>query len=401
MKKLLLVVFLMSTIITAQEKFKISSQIRPRYEVDNKDFNSSTNASSAIFLRTRLGLTFMPTKGVTGFIQAQDSRTFGEEASTTTNIKNLDLHQGYFKIEDLFELPVDLKAGRFDMSYGSERFIGAVNWNNIGRSFDGAIFTLKTSAFKFDLFAVREFERNNRGDSLDQNVYGLFADILNVPSYKIQPFVIHQQVTKTDQLKRTTVGFNIKGDFGNFIHEIDLGYQLGTVIASNRKQDVSAYTFSFGANYKFDVPAKPTIGLQVDIVSGDSNPADNDYKSYTSLYATGHKLFGYMDYFTNFPNDTYGLGVMDLIGKFGINATDKFNLALHVHVFNSMEEYTKIKGGTSKSFGSEVDLVGSYKYNEAVTFEGGVSFFSAGDIFKEKRGSDSSTWGYLMAVVNF
>jgi hypothetical protein len=142
------------------------------------------------------------------------------------------------------------------------------------------------------------------------------------------------------------------------------------------------------------------LGAQVDIVSGDDNSGDNDYKSYTSLYGTGHKFFGYMDYFVNFPNDTYGLGVMDLIAKAGIAPLEKLKLALNFHIFNSMEDYTLTDGSNSKSFGTEIDFVATYKYNDNVTFEGGASYFSAGDIFKEKRGKDSSTWFYLMAVAN-
>ena len=108
-----------------------------------------------------------------------------------------------------------------------------------------------------------------------------------------------------------------------------------------------------------------------------------------------------MDYFINLPGDTYGLGLMDLIGKIGITPITGLKLNLNFHLFNSMEDYTLATGSGSKSFGTELDLVASYKYSENVTFEGGASFFSAGDIFKEKRGQDTATWFYLMAAANF
>jgi len=66
-----------------------------------------------------------------------------------------------------------------------------------------------------------------------------------------------------------------------------------------------------------------------------------------------------------------------------------------------MKEYVLLSGSKSNSFGTELDFVTSYSYNKNVTFEGGASFFNAGDIFKEKRGKDTATWFYLMAVVNF
>lgn len=401
MKRLLLILVLVFSIAQAQERVKFNGQIRPRFEVDNKDFKSTTESNTFTALRTRFGVSLLPTANTSGFIQIQDSRIFGEETSTTTNMKNLDLHQAYLKIDNLFDLPFDIKAGRFEMAYGSERFIGSVNWNNVGRSFDGAILSLKGEKYKIDFIGTREFERGRLGDTLDQNVYGAFVDLMLVKSYKIQPFVIIQNSVKSDALKRTTLGFYIMGELGQFTHEIDFGYQTGSFISSNRKQDIEAYTFSFNAGYTFDTPLKPYIGGQLDIASGDDNIADNTFKSYASLYGTGHKFFGYMDYFTSFPNDAYGFGISDLVIKGGLSPLSKLKLNLHFHLFNSMEDYTLISGAKTKQFGTEIDLVANYKYNEVVTFEGGFSMFSPGDIFKERRGKDSSSWGYFMAIVNF
>ena len=401
MKKIFILFMIINGVMFGQEGLKFSAQIRPRFEIDNKDFNSNTDANTFTVFRTRLGLSFNPVKNIGGFVQVQDSRYFGEEPTTTTNTKNLDLHQAYFVINDLFELPVDLKLGRMEMNYGSERFMGTGNWTNVGRSFDGGVLTFKGEKFKADLFAAREFEKFNKEDSLDQNVYGLFTELMLMEFCKIQPFLIWQRTQPTDLLNRATLGLYVKGNRGSFSHEIDFGYQLGTVTASNRKQDISAYTFSLGGAYNFEGELKPTVGAQFDYVSGDDNAADNDYNAYTSLYGTGHKFFGYMDYFVNFPNDTYGLGVMDIIGKAGISPIAKMNLMLNFHIFKANKEYTLLNGDTSKNFGNELDFVLNYKYNDNVTFEGGASYFSAGDIFKEKRGKDSSTWFYLMAVVNF
>jgi hypothetical protein len=403
MKKIfLLTIFVLSFInLSAQEGLKFSAQIRPRFEMDSKDFKSSTLPNTFTVFRTRLGLAFSPLKNISGFVQIQDSRTFGEEATTTTNTKNLDLHQAYFKIENIFDLPIDVKLGRMEVSYGSERFIGVVNWNNVGRAFGGGVFTLKTDAVNIDFFALKEFERANFGDSLDQSVYGLSFDIGGVKNYKIQPLILWQRSSPTDLLSRFTFGTYVKGTLGNFDHEIDAGYQAGKIFAGNRKQTISAFILSYTANYTFESDLKPFVGAQIDYTSGDDNPADDDYKTYASLYGTGHKYFGYMDYFVNLVNDTYGLGIMDLVGKVGFNPVKALKLNLHFHVFQANQDYRLINGSTSKNFGSEIDFVASYKYNSNITFEGGASMFMPGDIFKERRGKDTATWLYLMAVANF
>ncbi len=47
-----------------------------------------------------------------------------------------------------------------------------------------------------------------------------------------------------------------------------------------------------------------------------------------------------------------------------------------------------------------MDLTLAYGYSKNVNFVGGFSLYSAGDIFKETKGKDLSTWTYLMAIVN-
>lgn len=399
MKKLLFLLIAFPFIIKAQSIYKFDFQIRPRFEIDNKDFNSSTIPNTFTALRSRLGLSLKASDDLSAYIQLQDSRIFGEETSTLSNSRNIDLHQAYFKINNLFDLPVDIKVGRMELKYGSERFLGPVDWHNVGRSFDGGILTFKSSLFNADLIAVREFEKFNIGDSLDQNIYALMTDLFLFKSYKIQPFVIWQRVNPTNYLDRATLGFYIAGKLRNFQHEIDFGFQIGSALINGREQDVNAVTFSINANYTFSHRMKPSIGIQFDYASGDNNLLDNDYKAYTSLYPTGHKFFGYMDYFINLNNDTYNLGISDIILKCGIAPVKDFNVSLNYHIFYSVEEYV-YSGSTSNEFGSEVDLTLKYKYNEYVDFQGGVSFFNPGDIFARLRGNDLSTWYYLMATVN-
>ncbi|HOI28921.1 MAG TPA: alginate export family protein [Melioribacteraceae bacterium] len=403
MKKFLslTLLFLSGSILTAQESIKISAQIRPRIEIEDKDFNSSTRLSTQTLFRTRLGLSFAPSGSVSGFIQLQDSRKFGEESATIANMKNVDLHQAYFKLDQLFDLPFSLKAGRFEALYGSQRFFGNNNWNNIARSFDGGILGYSSSKITIDLFVFREYERSLPGDSTDYNVYALITDLDVIESNKIQTYFIFQRAQPTTLLNRATVGINIKGNIDRFNHEIDFAYQTGSFYSGGRDQSISAYTFSVNAGYRSWSPLKPAVNLQLDLVSGDDSPGDNTFKSFTSLYGGRHKFFGYMDYFVSFPNDTYGLGLIDLIGKLSVSPIQNLTLNIHAHLFSSMHEYILNSGTGSNSFGSEVDVVAAYKYSDHVSFEGGASMFFPGDIFKEKRGKDNSSWFYIMAVVNF
>jgi hypothetical protein len=195
---------------------------------------------------------------------------------------------------------------------------------------------------------------------------------------------------------RYTLGIYISGNVGNLSHEVEGAYQLGSV---NENTDISAFMLALNANYSFDTPIKPNLGAGIDYLSGDDG-TDDKYNVFNTLYATNHKYYGYMDFFIDIPNHTLGLGLMDIHVKADVSPINKFKTSLAFHIFNSNADFTLINGKKTTNFGSEIDLTLFYNYNSAVNFQAGFSLFSPGDIFKQTRGEDNSTWGYLMAVVN-
>lgn len=402
MKKIIFLFLLFSFVFSgfalAQDKVNVNAQIRPRVQYNDKDFNSNTDANSFTELRSRLGVLYSPSENLTGFVQIQDSRRFGTEPNTLSSMANLDLHQAYFKIDNFFKLPINIKIGRMELSYGAQRLIGAVGWHNVGRSFDGSVIKLVTKSVNIDFIAARTNESGFAGDSLDTFLYSAYGDLMIADRLNIQPFVIAEYKAKAD-FNRYTIGIYMgcKDKKKAFQHELDAAYQLGT---QNATQDISAFMVAYNFGYTLNSKVKPTFGAGIAYLSGDDGKDADKYKVFNTLYATNHKFYGYMDYFLNIPTHTYGLGLMDIHVKASIVPIQKLKVALAFHMFNANADYTLIDGSTSTSFGSEIDLTLSYKYNSNVKFVGGFSFFAPGDIFKETKGEDSSMWTYLMAVVN-
>ncbi|MAT57260.1 MAG: hypothetical protein CMF23_04755 [Ignavibacteriae bacterium] len=401
MKKLFAVIALLfiGGLTVAQNLPAISAEIRPRFNIDNRDFNSNTKSHSYTEMRSRLGADFNAFENLNMFVQVQDSRIWGTEPSTLTNTSNVDLHQAYFQLSDFFKLPLDLKVGRMEVKYGPERLIGAVGWSNVGRSFDGAILKYKRNNFTIDFFALKEAESMQLNDTLDASVYGAYSNVKVGESYSIQPFVIYYNSEKASYpFENITAGLYVTGKSGGFFHETEFAYQTG-----KRKDNVdlklNALMAALNLGYNFDAKVKPYVKAGVDYLSGDNDPTDNKVKVFNTLFATNHKYYGYMDYFINIPADTYGLGLMDIHASVGLTPFENFGIDVKGHLFNSAEDFVLINGSTTKSFGTEIDITLKYKYNKAVGFEAGLGFFSPGDIFKETRGPDSSTWFYLMSVV--
>ena len=386
----------------ARKKWNFSGQIRHRLEISGKDFLDSTARSNSHYLRTRFNASFKPYRHVGIFLQLQDSRVFGEESSTLKDgsADNLDLHQAYFQIDYLFGWPLQLKVGRMEAIYGPQRLIGAVGWHNIGRSFDGVRLRYQ-GPFQVDAFHFVEQEAKDYGNQGDKFFRGLYADYQLNAMLDIQPFILQQLAVPDSNLNRKTLGFYSHGKVVGLKYEVEFALQNGTYNPDTLSKTVDARMWAVNAAYPLKMlPLGVKVMGGLDVISGDDNPADDTYKAFNTLYATNHKYYGFMDYFLNLPKNTWNLGLHDLHFGAGLNPLENGNLSFVYHIFTADQQYT-LANGSGTDFGQEIDLTLKYRYNRQVLFVGGASFFTPGDIFKEKKGPDQADWYYLMTIVNF
>ena len=398
MKLFLLSVLFFSNVILAQN-FKLTGQIRERTILNNADFSDNTAAFTYSELRSRLGVNFIPNSSLATFIQFQDVRVFGSEASTTDNSPNVDLFQAYGIVKNIFDLPVDWKFGRMQVKLANERLLGVSDWTT-GRSFDGTTLGIKTSDVNFNVYAFQTNEKLLAGDSLDSFFGGISADFKSIPNYEASVFILSEVKSKTSGNNTTTIGFFASGDHQRFHHGTEAAYQFGNIKIANRNFTVSSCMFAYNFDYSFDFYWKPKAGGGIDFIGGDKNPNDKKYQSFSTLYGTGHRFYGFMDYFKNIPAHTKNLGLVDLHLKFGIKPAEDFSVNLNLHKFLSDAEYTKQNSSKTKDFGFEADLFSNYRYDENLNLLIGLSTFSPGEIFKEWKGKDNSLFGYFLATIN-
>jgi hypothetical protein len=404
MKKAILLAFVClvgSTVVYADENIKPAAQVRYRFESGGRDFDKSTGNRNFSLLRSRLGMTFTK-EDLEVVVMVQDARFMGEETSTLFdgNADNFDLREGFMKVKRFFFSPLDLKLGRMRVKYGEERLIGAVEWSNIGRSFDGGVLTLHNPSISVDVFAFAQIESLLVGDQGDLHVVGLNARFWEKDARTNQVYVIGQVKDQTNQLNRWTLGYYIKGKVGNLEYASNGAYQTGVFTPDSVKQDVEAYMLTADLWYRFpQVSGKPGVSVGVDYLSGDDDLTDTNFKVFDTMYATNHKFYGFMDYFLNIPLNTFGRGLVDEYVRAQIHL-GPVPVRLDVHYFLAAEDFTLSTGGTSKNFGTEVDLTFKHNYNEYLTIWGGASLFDPGEIFKDRRGSDVANWAYIMLIAN-
>lgn len=123
---------------TEPEAVRVTGQMRWRAETRNDaDFNSSLDDHAGFILqRLRINLEKRLASRMRIFVQLQDSRTWGEEGSTTGVLDAIDLHRAHLEIERVADLPITVSLGRQILAYGNQGLVGALDWNNVGRSYN-------------------------------------------------------------------------------------------------------------------------------------------------------------------------------------------------------------------------------------------------------------------------
>jgi len=390
------------------------AELRFRGELDNRDFRNSTPPNYYTLSRVRLGLNIKPTENIFVYLQLQDSRVFGEEKdangkfNTINNLKNVDLHQGFIQIDHFLLKNLSVKIGRQRMFYGNERMIAPVMWNNIGRSFDGGLVRYGDDKNKIDLFVMNTGETNISPTAatpsevaFHRDAGQLFSGIYFSTKYfdnqQLDAFLLHQFNRKVSipgywDLWRYTSGVYGRGSVNDFFYEVDIALQFGTAKDKNIFSNFIAIT----GGYKFkDFPIS-SASVSFERLSGTSAD-DKKVKTFDLPYPSGHKFFGFMDYFINIPLDTENRGLMDIYARLIFRLNESINLNLTLHNFNLAEELSG-----KKDLGNEIDIVIDWKYNKFVSFEGGYSAFLPGKVLNQKFvGYDVAHWAYLSTMFNF
>jgi hypothetical protein len=381
--------------------------VRVRSEVDMRDFNQRTPPNTITLLRTRLGFEAVPFEDVRVFIQARDSRAFGQEASTLADSRNLDLHQGFVEIKKLFADPLMLRLGRQELSYGNERIIGTVGWHNVGRVFDGGLLRVDVDAVTLDLFAmnIREVQpyvaiatpltvQPVKDEGAD--FFGSYITLKNLASHTLNGYAFYEWHRSSatillPRISRATIGSHAKGRVEAIDYEAEVAYQGGKI----GSLDVSAYLLTGAVGYNMPGSVLSRIAAGADVLSGTAG--GTKYKTFDPVFHTGHKFYGFMDYFVNIPSNTQMYGLVDLLARTALTFSEKVNLNIWFHHF---AHHQSVAG--HRALGQEIDMVLNLRYNKAVTFELGVSTFLPAAIMRDRfGGSDAAFWGYLMTTVAF
>ncbi|HKJ91555.1 MAG TPA: alginate export family protein [Longimicrobiales bacterium] len=365
-------------------------QVRPRYE-RRRPVNTSFTS-----MRVRASLNAIVDPRVRVFIQLQDVRLWGAETNTLADYSadNFDLHQGYAEISGLPWVGGLLRAGRQEIGFGDERLMGAVNWTQQGRAFDGLRYTRGFGQrTDLNLVALKTSENSAPANLRDASVLGAYSTIQTMSAGAFDAYAFLNARSGPAGDRQKTVGGRWLDAAGALSWRTEASYQFGT----RGGADVAAYMFGLEGTYGLRGGAAG-VTLWYDYLSGDPTPAAGNVKVFSTLYATNHPYYGLYDLFTDIPTQTAGLGLQDPAIKFFVRPMPALYAHLDLHAFSAAQQGFL----TTKNLADEADLALKYQISPALGLSGGYSYVHALDGIKEIGTlAHDGAWAWLMVDTKF
>jgi hypothetical protein len=394
-----------------QESTRLLGEVRVRGEADRPAGVDTLDAFT--LLRSRIGVEATLSPRAVVLLQLQDARTFGEELSPTDGrADRIDMHQAWLQYRiDASGYAISLRAGRQEIGLGNERLVGASNWTNTGRSFDGlrAMVGPAAGSWRLNTLAATVRERGRRfagvqSDRNDQRFGGAFLE-----AGAVELFALHDREAAFrvySGVNRTTLGSRLNAPLpGPFTASLEGSYQVGTQALSGAgaaiSQDIRAWMTGVRTGVVTPLTVLPSLGLGLDVLSGDADPADGTYRAFNTLYATGHRYHGYMDLITDPAGRTRERGLINGIASARVALPRDLGLDIDAHGFWTQQQFA---AAPDRFMGWELDLTLPVRLGPGQQLQLGYSVFrngAAAPLVGLGREGAVAHWAYLQASFSF
>jgi hypothetical protein len=333
-------------------------------------------------MRTRLDVDVVVRENLDIFVRIQDSRRWGQfttvDATATTFLKESWISWS----EWLYAagLAWDLRAGRQVISIADERLVGALDWSNIGRSFDALRLDARWGDHgKLMTFASIPVEGNFRAD---QFFYGL---------------VVSPSVRYLDHIDLWFLGLEDRRNVGAVAGDREI-YTAGGALrflpaplwavdlqgsgqwGRDGRNDHAAWAGHARLSYRVPIDVLKTLVVEYNYASGDRNAGDRRTGTFNQLFPTNHDKYGFADLvgYRNIHN--LRLGARGDLGN------PRWLWGLDFHWFRRdrrADDFYTAAGaarglagrGAGTGLGTEFDAILKYVPYERVEIEGGYGIF--------------------------
>ena len=401
-KNVYIAVFILMCSLPVSAQFKLEAEVRPRTEVYNGT-NSSLDVEDnvpgiATQQRTRLCFYYKKDK-LTFKFAPQYINFWGQQAQTNTS-GSISVFEAWaaYDVTQAFTL----KFGRQPISYGDQRFFGALDWAAPGRAHDAFVGKLKVGSsaldggFTFNQVGHINDVDGNIGAAGNKSLQYLWFDSGPSEGFKFS-LMGANVVTETDPgiyYSYATFGFIPTWKLtGNFTLNASAYMQFGRF----RGAKIGGSLFALSGTYK---TGSTPITVGVDIVSGDDEGTVDKNETWKQQFGTNHKFYGLMDFF--YVGEQPSMGLNDIFIKTAFKTGKKSKLLTHLHYFSANQEFTDEVAETGAStdgyLGTEVDLIYNLNISPEFNLKVGYSQLFADEnfeLFKPGSSDEINNWAWV------
>lgn len=364
----------------------VSGEVQPRTEVRRVDGRTDAFTS----MRTRLAVARDLAFPGRVFVQLQDVRVWGGEASTTdASADALDLHQGWVEFGARGDSPFWVRVGRQEIAYGTERLVGAPDWLQQSRSFDGVRGTVRAGeAAWVDLFAtqVAEDEASGGGDALFGGVWG------EAPvggDGRLAAYLLVEEEGRSGRRDRRTAGTEIDLVTG------PVEFMVEAAVQDTEGVDGTASLLAARAGI---APGGASLRLTAGFDRTSGTTPGEAGVAFSRLYGRSHRFYGYADLFRDLDADTGGRGLVDLLVRARWPLAEGVSMQIDAHRFR----VTEGAGLEDARLADEIDLLARWGAGDGVDVLAGTSWVDAGPALAAVGRPDlGQLFGYLQLRVVF
>lgn len=338
--------------------------------------------------------------------------------STNPNFRNMgaldvntfDLQQAFFdlKVPLAQETAFTLRGGRQELLFGKQRLVSPLDWSNTRRTWDGFKGTLNIpGGWSVNGFWTQFVSPNQKYDFNDADAQAPFWGVYATGPIGLVPDmnadVYYLGLDRQDSLagktgdERHTAGGRLFGKVGKtgFDYDFEGAYQWGA-----RPGDVDVSAFMIGSEFGYnlaDFPGAPRVFAGFDYGSGDSDPTDGKFQTFSQLFPLGHAYLGFIDIVGRQNIEAYTVGT-------SFTPAQKFTMLVQGHAFRLADDASPLfnaGGGAvggqagTKDVGYELDLLLTHQYDAHTQVTVGYSHLFAGDYFDVAGKGEDIDFFYL------
>lgn len=325
------------------------------------------------------------------FSQIQSSCSISRLDPNPLEENPLDLHQFFF---DIRVKNLNLRVGRQELYYGSQRLISVREGPNSRQAFDAIKIMYQRKNLAADVF-YSYYVKNRFGnfnDRIDSNtkLFGLYTSMKGVKLFNtIEAYFFNIRKSESTfntfsgQENRNTVGSRIWGSHSNWNYDIETAYQFGKF----DRKSIYAWTFSINNSFNYRINKRiQKIGFKTEYISGDKNQNDGSMETFNPL----------------FPRGAY-FGLAALIGPSNLidihpfvecQLTQKLNFYVDYDMFWRASENDAIyqpngailfasSNSTSKKIGNQLGASFEYTFNKYLNFTLEGTWFNSGTFIQD------------------